>query len=153
MNSALLLMLVPLAGSLTAYLLWSRSPRLATLCGALTSGVLSLLALWLPVGEPIRILSLEIPVHQAFTILGREFIFETSGRPALVFLHLAATFLRRNAGRPFAALHSHQPGHSGRHGGGVSYGPSWVRRLYRLAPHLAASSNPDHPRSGRCACW
>ncbi len=93
MNSALLLMLVPLAGSLTAYLLWSRSPRLATLCGALTSGVLALLALWLPVGEPIRILSLEIPVHQAFTILGREFIFETSGRPALVFLHLAATFL------------------------------------------------------------
>ena len=93
MNSALLLMLVPLLGGLAAYLVWPRNPRLATLIGALTSGLLALLALWLPVGEPIRILTFEIPVDQAFTILGREFIFETSARPALVFLHLAATFL------------------------------------------------------------
>jgi formate hydrogenlyase subunit 3/multisubunit Na+/H+ antiporter MnhD subunit len=92
-NSALLLMLVPLVGGLTAYVVWPRNPRLATLSGALTSGVLALLTLWLPVGEPIRLLGFEIPVDQAFTILGREFIFETSGRPALVFLHLAGTFL------------------------------------------------------------
>jgi NADH-quinone oxidoreductase subunit N len=72
--------------------LFRRNTRLTTILGSLICGILSFLAIVLPIGDVIQVGAIKIEIGSMLTVLGRRFILLAADKYLLAFVYAAGTF-------------------------------------------------------------
>jgi formate hydrogenlyase subunit 3/multisubunit Na+/H+ antiporter MnhD subunit len=91
MNAPLLFMAAPFVASVLAYLFLPVRFRTVVYTSAALCLFLSLIALLIPVDQPLQVAGISIPIAHAFTFLNRSFLFDPPMRLIVFLVYLSSS--------------------------------------------------------------